>query len=621
MNQFINSTDDGIDTVFRFSTFDDNGTVYYKVVANGNGVTIYSLPEPKLSNSNNSESYKKDKESFLEKRRSMLQDKNTLGVERKTISRNEQNFDDKVRSLFENKTKPQDSVAGKLMRQTHYNNSNNNKIEFVGNKDTFTTVDSFHDPITNKHYSDATQYALETNGFYSDLDFVAQEDDYGNVKPISNLNPFGPAGLRFNIDVENVTSIPKGKLEESPEKMMRTIAYNSNMEFKQVFDVIDYVDQELDKRSNNVTETHTGLNTDPNKSKRVMSVSYQKTNTGLHFDFGYTDLVLENLYKDDKINNPILGLLHERIHKTILLAVENSKFSENTIEDAKIKLQLISEHHTLIQNFIYGFDKDINSKLKYETATGSQDYNEEFLNKLSTELGISDRETIIKVVESTIKILSEEIKTTEAKINELSDIINSDIDENSKIEKLKTFKYGDAVAQELYTYMTNPYIAKLLSIVEPSTNKYSRKTNEKQTFIDKLVDLLLKVYNSIIKVISSNGKYTEIKDSGYFTQAKDMLTDLYNTFSNEIKPEGSTLIKNNKNDIAEETKPVTTESSEISQEEIDSVALDLLLEIDDDFDLHDVQMLSESNNNSIFVQNSLNVYNQSFVDDNNLSIC
>ena len=246
---------------------------------------------------------------------------------------------DVAQALFENKTKPQDSVAGKLMRQTHYNNSNNNKIEFVGNKDTFTTVDSFHDPITNKNYSDATQYALETNGFYSDLDFVAQEDDYGNVKPVSNLNPFGPAGLRFNIDVENVTSIPKGKLEESPEKMMRTIAYNSNMEFKQVFDVIDYVDQELAKRSNNVTETHTGLNTDPNKSKRVMSVSYKKTNTGLHFDFGYTDLVLENLYKDDKINNPILGLLHERIHKTILLAVENSKFSDDVIEDAKIKLE------------------------------------------------------------------------------------------------------------------------------------------------------------------------------------------------------------------------------------------------------------------------------------------
>lgn len=605
---------DGFDTVLKFTTYSDEGVTYYKVISNSEGTTVYTLEEPRLTSTNDRESYEAQKEVFLEKMASM-RNINTTGVTRKSYNAKEQNYAEKVASIFEDKSDPSKSVIAHLIRQTNYDKGKNYQVQFKGNSETLESKDSFVDPITQTEYTNAMQHAIDTNSIYSDIDFVAREDEDGHVTPVSNLNPYGPAGLRFNVEVDNVTQMQKGELNVAPENTLKTIAYNNDLGYKTVFDAIEYIDSQIN--ADNVTDHHIGLPFDQRSKDRILSTSYTKANGQLHINFGYTDKFIQELYGSNVLNNPIFGVLHERIHKTIMVVAENAEFSTNPVENAKAKLAILELHISEMKKFIDSFDEQFHKQLivNYDKdhasnpdAASTMIYNKEEVERFANELGFDNKESMMENLEGLIRVLKDESSKVEQRILEIQQTI-----ESGDISKIEAIKYGDAIAQELYAYMTNPYFMKALSLVQPAS-KYNRR-HSGESFIDKLINMLLKIYNVIASKVSNEAKYKEIVNTGYLEDARSMLSDLYNDFANKeiVKP-----IENDNNSPV--NNPEGNESdSEITYTDDD---LDLLsMEYNPDDYTFDMKSFGTSNKSTIFVENSLHAINQSFADDNNLPIC
>ena len=462
-----------------------------------------------------------------------------------------------------------DSLGG-LLRQTNY--GENGIVNFSTNSKE-AGDETFTDPITNITYDNATDHALNTQAVYNYIGNV--HDEQGNI--LTNMDLFGNNKLRFDIDSEGVTSIKKGEIDNP----LNTIP--SNTEFKELVGVINNIDEQLNKDfEGKVIATHKGY-TDVNPDVIANITPIKNFDGSLTFDYGYTDNFINSLYNKSKINNPLVSILHEHIHSVIISAVNLAK----NIEQKEV---LIKHNNDLVQQFLTSFKKDFDNNF-YSDKTNFT-VNDEFVSELKKQFDIT----------------SDATNTANTKIRNLvTNIIGkiqNDLDKTN--ENFKDGKRDDsALAQELYTYFSNPFVMSVFSKTKNTEFNYDRNENNKGTFIDKLVDLLMSVYNKILSTLNIN------TTDNYTKSVKDMLSDLYYAMSNDTK---QTI-----NTTQTETQEIKTETPIENKEDIiedmptnkrNRRNVELL-----------VSNLDSQNINSIFANRSLSTWVENSTDDSNLKLC
>lgn len=461
--------------------------------------------------------------------------------------------------------------VGDMLRQTNYN-SENGKVEFLDGQE-------FVDPISGKTYTDPIEYSLDTQSVYN---YIAKTTNGKNI--ISNMNFFGNNPLRFNVDVENVTSIKKGVIDNP----LNDIQDN---EFQGVIEVINTIDNKVNEISDgNVTATHKGyiayketsLNgktTTIQNLSTIASIKPIPTAKGITFEYKYTDRFIKSLYASKLIDNPLISLLHEHIHSLIISVSHFSKL------DVSTRKGIIKRNNDIIDKFINSFETDLNATLYLEDGiTPNMSFIQPLLDSLNN--GINEK-------------LQIDTKTLEKHLLGFITVVKEDIVKANGILNSKSDSTGDMIAQELFTYFTDPIIMKTLSLVTSNESgfNYTRNENNKETFIDKLVRIISELYNNILKAL--NIDITQ----NYAKQVTDILSDLYYAMST-----GNIQSEIINNDI---TTTVVEPSSDITE---------------DTNDLFEVQSLSDinlvnSNNNVIFANNVVNNLYRTSQDDSNLPIC
>jgi len=264
--------------------------------------------------------------------------------------------------------------------------------------------------------------------------------------------------------------------------------------------------------------------------------------------------------------NPVIAFLHEHIH-ALLTSIGQLEVTYSNKEQIK---SLIKNNNALLDRIINEFSKDFESSIK----------NENYLKQLRSIYNISDNVTglnsIIDNIRNFIKAIQKDI-----------------LDSNSALDN---DYISDGMAQEFYSYLTDPYYMSVLSITTPSDIKYDRKS--KPNFIDKLINMLVELYNKLAKYLSSEYGF-KINDENYTKILKDVLADFYSDLINP--PSSIEVVTEVKEDITDETK----------QEDED---FDFDVELPNR-EIKDFSNLQDSKNILIFTQS------KQHLDDNLLPIC
>lgn len=437
-----------------------------------------------------------------------------------------------------------DNIGGAL-RQTPINKSGKLTFQTIDNNGTISDSDTFIDPISGIQYSSAYDYVLNTGSIYSRVDSV-KETEEDDSRPITNLDVNGTAKLNVEVSVDNVTSF--GEITTDQTENIENLVQLFRPEYQSVFDIMRYIETNLKNNGfmDGITEVFTKTKDD--------NVQAQVSFSNNVFKNMYSDNLLIHVDNKD-INNSAFALLHEKIHKVILLAVNSSKYNNDSIESQTELNNIAKLNNQNIQKFITEFRKQF--------SIFTSDKNN--MVNLVRELDMIYPDNL-KDVANREEIMIESIKE---QINFVISKIEANLSE-SETNRQAHFTNGNRIvgtdfAQELYTYYTNPFIMKVFSSVTTNGEFYTRNSENKETFIDKLVDFIINTFKGIVKLVSGN---TIDFDSNFARSTRDMLSDLYYNLSNGISSE---------NQIEED---MTIEDETVTNNETDNDILNLLNEFD-----------------------------------------
>lgn len=397
------------------------------------------------------------------------------------VSSKESQYDNHVRVRFNdgnNLDKFNDMLIdeskgiGGLLRQAHVT------------KDglTFVDGDTFTDPITGKTYTNAQDYLFETNGGYAQID--VQKDSLGNK--ITNVDLANR--MVFDIDLEGATTIQNGTITDPMEDINI-----DNPIIGEVADIVEEVNTQLNVLfKDRLITTHEGA---PNKNiddKAIIEISSSVEDNKMTFGMTYFDRFAKTLLHSTYYSNPVVNILHENIHK-VLMSITNLSNLETT-EKAKLIKYVNDNALSIIESF----------EKQYELVKDDNDW----VNKFKPYTEVNQNPSAM--IERMITLIKEDIAKC-----------NTNLD--------KGLTDSNAIAQELFTYMTNPMLMLAFSTVsEVASDKYNAKTEK--SFIAKLIDKLINIYNKILETFGISDKL----DTNYTTQIKDLLNDAYNGFTKGI---------------------------------------------------------------------------------------
>ena len=470
-----NSIDD-IEIVLDFTTFDTTKEktieTYHKVtLSNNNGNNIVTYNSITKSNA----------ETFVESFESFKSTKGTLISESELLKR-------------------LNSLVGGMLRQ----NKINSKGVMIFEGDNNTEIALFQDPITNKQYSSAYDYSLDTDNVYARVDTV--RDEAGT--PITNMDLFGTAKLSIDVGVMNITTFGTTNKNVIPiisEKVIKAIP-----EYAPVFNTISELNNQLNEEGllEDILEFDMLDNSNPNALASTKFGEKQKVLVNIANDN------LLNYVSDKGINNSAFALLHEQLHKVLFLAIYQSKVKQGSNYDnntrSDIAKLLNSNSKVFVDNFLESFSifaKDKNNVIKLLSELNLIDYNSDGTKTEIEDKAVSD---YISLIENVFK-------------NQiLNNIIDAENTRQSLLEKGEDIN-GYAFAQELFTYYTNPLIMYTLSKVTTDGKFYTPDANNKsKNFLDKIIDLIMKMFGSIFTKLSKKNL-----DANFSKVAKQMLSDLY----------------------------------------------------------------------------------------------
>lgn len=445
------------------------------------------------------------------------------------------------------------------------------------------------DPVTGKTYSNATEYVLDTDAVYARVKPTYKENSDGELEIISNLDFDSTVKARVDVGVENVTEFNPNLNTDITPVIKEKISTNAAL--SEIFTIIDYIDTELkldfkDKQidTSNVEELFTYLEL---KEKEIIlsQIKAKVVEDKLQIIQGFSNALLARASNFD-LNNSVLALIHEHIHKVILLSAYTSKLST---ED---KISIIEQHNFLLSEFVNNFKESLN-KFLYRNNKLILDN----ANKINEIFGFLD------------------IKTSLSYVNGILDLITKEInDKKTLIETIKTTPNyiinGTEISQELYAYMSNPFFMAVLAIV-PSDIKYE-STRKGNNFIDKLINFIVSIYSKIVRFFQ-DGKIASLQEgeliynvpNNYFSMAKDMLADLYDAFTNNYIPDSKFTMN--------QTKETAEDIDIIEETEVD---IDLGFEETNESENPFSDTINEQNSIIILPQNTIK-----FKDDSNFEIC
>ena len=475
----------------------------------------------------------------------------------------------KVNSINEISKILSNSVGG-LLRQT-YLDKGMMMFNQINEDKSIEAINEFRDPITGEQFTSAYDYALATDSIYSRVDAVKNKD--GEI--VTNLDTFGTAKLGIDIGVINVTNLDVTRPDDA-EGNIHSLTLQKLPEFAGVFSVMNSIEEAM--QSENLYDGVTNINSVDNQNQNAIASTHMPKNQ--------SSPIIRNIYTnnllyyvgDRGINNSAFALLHEKMHKIILLAAHQGNYNLSPEEASKVKSGIAKLNNQNVLAFVEDFTKNFTIFAKDRSQ----------VLKLVQQLGL------IEVSNSSTETEAE-TSVIDGFINDILKVFGNQISQDVQRAELvrqsqeaSNSVNGDAFAQELFGYYTNPIVMAALSAVTTDGKFYSKDNSNKGTFIDKLIDMLIRLVNSISKAI--NGE-SLILDRNYSKVAKNMLSDLYHQLSNGI--------------IIEES---VVEESTVEQE-LDSSTL-----TEDSFSDN---IFDSSIINSAF--SHLN--NESFKDDSNYVIC
>ena len=431
-----------------------------------------------------------------------------------------------------------------LLRQAH-TSSEGIVFGIGGDK----SMKSFVDPISGKKYDNPHDYLIETNSGYAQ---IATMKDGETSDRVSNVDLFGNNAVNFSINVEGLNTIKKGTIENPLNNISQNTAFN------RIKTVIGVIDNKISENPN-VTISHTGI---PDTGNVIARIHPTITSEGkLNLGYEYTNRFQMSIVNNPLINSPIANMLHERIHSLIMSSIYNSTISN---EDKRI---LVKQFNDSAESIINDFEKQLHLK---DTKLFNAEMNKIF--------GLENSKV------GSMEILNNAI----SKIRE--DIIKA----NTNLENNKDVN-SSSLAQELFTYMTEPIVMYAMSNVTPA-GEYNRISTNKDSFINRILNTIMNIYNSFLKL---TGLDNAINIDNFTLQTRDLLADIYAGFNGEL------------NNIKETTPDIVAPTETVIDTESTFDELDL--------DMNVESLFESSLINPIFVSNK-NIDNL-LRDDNNDLIC
>ena len=349
---------------------------------------------------------------------------------------------------------------------------------------------------------------------------------------------------------------------------MSVITQTSKPELLPLLDVVESIVSELKDSYNNLEVIHESVN-NPNV-KLATTSGIRKAGELMQIKVQYANALLRNSNTRGIAIHPVVAFIHEHLH-VLLTSVGQLEINDSNKEQIK---SLIANNNALLERLINEFSKDFESSIT----------NEEYLKQLRGIYGIGNEDIQIQSVIDSIRTF---VKSIQKDIVDSNGLLNNEY-------------ISDGMAQEFYAYLTDPYIMSVLSITTPSDMQYDRKS--KSNFIDKLIDLLVKLYKQLVDHLSGSYGF-QVGNENYTKILRDVLADFYSnlkTPSNEVKP-----------DNKPETQVTEAENEETTEEDDDS-DFDVDLPVRE---IKDFSNLQDSKNILIFTETNQHL------DDNLLPIC
>ena len=432
-----------------------------------------------------------------------------------------------------------------LLRQAH--TSSEGIVFGLGNDKSMAT---FTDPISGKTFNNPHDYLINSNSGYAQIATMKSEDTQDRV---SNVDLFGNNTVNFNVDVEGLNTIKKGNIENPLNSISQNTAFN------RIRTVIGVIDNTI-AQNPNVTISHTGIENQGNVIARIHATTNAEGKLNLGYE--YTNKFQMSIVNNPLINSPITNMLHERIHSLIISSIYNSNISN---EDKRILVKQFNDSATSI------------------------------INDFEKQLGLKDTKVFDAQMNKIFGLENSKVKSMEMLSNAISKIKQDIIDANLNL-KDNELVTSASIAQELFTYMTEPIVMYAMSNVVPA-GEYTRQSSNEGSFINRILNTIMNIYNAFLKL---TGLGESINIDNFTLQVRDLLADVYTGFNGEL----------DKIQTQEVVTPTTTEVTQEVTDEFDP--LDLIMDIED-------LQFGDSRINPIFVSNK-NIDNL-LRDDNNDLIC
>lgn len=480
----------------------------------------------------------------------------------------------KLKSIFE------EHVPNFLRQSIRTSDSDNN-----AGKLKFNSGDTFIDPITDKEYSSAQDYALDTSSLYNYIGTKTRGE--GMDKTIlSNLDYDGTYKPKLRLDVKGISTIQEGKLEGDINPM-NVLRNKENLPFKEVLDVIEDIENSL----SDIEVEHVGVPEGVNKGS-IINTNASLTDGKGKVVFSYSNRFISSMTNiKNRIENPILSVLHEHIHASIFKAMVSSKLSKEQ------KVELAKQNNLDIETIINDIEKAFITKYAIDGSNlvvGEQvkEWNTALLNKDAESMGITGKE-LYSIMMHYIQAVKNDVTSSNKFLESNGDNINN------------------GLAQELYTYATNPFFMAALSNLEVVGESVKDITDGRTSFIKSILDKLMSLYNKIVEAMG-----IKIENKNYLKEVTTMMNNLYDNLSkdsfevvkNEVIQEETT----EQVEVKDNSNPILDALSDIETSEEDN---------EFGFDVLTLDSLEVTNKNSILFQALENSYESDVKDDSNKFIC
>lgn len=442
------------------------------------------------------------------------------------------------------------SNDGKGISNMLRHNGTTDGVFTLNNKD-FTT-NKYKDVVTGKTYDTVHEYLIDTNAVYAEIDNISTEDEHRNKQIVSNVDVLGK-GFNFDISLGNLDTIKAGQLET---KIIDAISHDNLL--YEVSHILDDITNELKTTyGDKLVITHYGATEQQNidRSKTLITTEHVPgTTSPYEIRYTYFNRYMTTILNNKFRMNPIVSLLHENIHAALFAASDFAKLatvinvddSDEVIASKKAKLEQLKNTY----NFVNSTSDEITTAIKTQLDIIKND-------EIQRLAFVAQFEGILDNPNDIFNIITQR----------LEDIAR---DTNKSAKNLSDGKTdSSAMAQEIFTYFTDPVMMLALSTIENAKEgNYTAK--HEGGFFATILSKLMDIYTRVMKLLGIN------LNQNYTKQIGDLLNDTYIELMNithgveESKFETKTPIE-----VKEEiTKPTST-LEELLEEDTDEYSLEI----------------------------------------------